>query len=170
MKLLIAVDGSSYTRAAARYVVRHRGSFSSPLKVDLVHVRPPIPYPLAASFAGKQAVDGYQRDEGQKALAVAEKILTKAGLAFQSSWCVGEVAAEIERHVRAHDIDLVVTGSHGHGALANLALGSVATKLIASLTVPVLVVTREAASRADREQGNSGGESAQHREPVTSGG
>ena len=166
MKILIAVDGSPYTRAAARYVARHRESFSSPLEIHLLHVQPPIPYPRAAAVAGKQAVDKYQREESLAALAVAEKELANAGIEFKSAWRVGEITAVIESHAREHGIDLVITGSHGHGALANLAMGSAATKLIASLTVPVLVITREAALRANREQGQARREGAKKREAV----
>jgi len=36
--------------------------------------------------------------------------------------------------------DLVVMGSHGHGALVNLVVGSVATEVLASCKVPVLIV------------------------------
>ena len=166
MKILIAVDGSPYTRAAARYIARHRDSFSDSLEVHLLHVQPPIPYPRAAAVAGKKAVDDYQREESRTALEVAEKELTKARIEFKSAWRVGEVAPTIEIYARENAIDLVVTGSHGHGALANLAMGSSATKLIAGLTVPVLVITREAASRANREQGKARRGSAQKGETV----
>jgi nucleotide-binding universal stress UspA family protein len=37
-------------------------------------------------------------------------------------------------------MDLIVTGTRGHGALAGLALGSVTNKLIALTKVPVLVI------------------------------
>ena len=36
--------------------------------------------------------------------------------------------------------DLIVMGSHGHGAIANLVLGSVANKVVALSKVPVLLV------------------------------
>ena len=36
--------------------------------------------------------------------------------------------------------DLLVMGSHGHGALGNLVMGSVATQVLANCTVPVLLV------------------------------
>ena len=143
MKILIAADGSPFTRAAARYVARHVGSFSGPVEVHVLHVRPPIPYPGAAAAVGKKAVDEYQREESLKALLVAEKELDKAHVAYSSSWRVGEPAVQIASSARDGNFDLVVTGSHGHGALANLAMGSVATKLVATSSVPVLVVTRE---------------------------
>jgi nucleotide-binding universal stress UspA family protein len=148
MKILLAADGSSYTRAAARYLARHAKSLGQPLAVHILHVCPPIPYPGAAAVAGRKAIDGYQRDESLKALLVAEKELDKAGVAFSSSWSVGEAAEQIALCARETKADLIVTGSRGHSALANLALGSVTTRLLATAATPVLVVTRDAA-RAD---------------------
>ena len=100
----------------------------------------------SAAVAGRDAVENYQREESHAALAVAEKELTQAGIEFTAGWRVGDVARTIDDYVREHQIDLVITGSHGHGALASLAMGSVSTRLVATLNVPVLVITREAAA------------------------
>ena len=152
MKILLAADGSPYTRIAARHLVNHLQWFAKPPEVHIVHVRPPIPYPGAAAAAGKAAVEKYQREESLAALRVAEKELAKAGIDYTSVWQVGDVVEELARYVKAHAIDLVVIGTHGHGALANLALGSVATKCIATLDVPILVVRKAPpAKRAARK-------------------
>jgi nucleotide-binding universal stress UspA family protein len=140
MKILLAADGSEYTKRAALHLVKHLGWFAKPPEIHLLHVRPPIPYPGAAARAGKKAVDEYERAESLKALAVAEKMLDKAGIKYRSSWRMGDIATAIADHVKKQGIDLVVIGSHGHGALASLALGSVAMKVIASVKVPVLIV------------------------------
>ena len=42
--------------------------------------------------------------------------------------------------VEGEGYDLLVMGSHGHGALANLVMGSVATNVLAHCGVPVLLV------------------------------
>jgi len=42
--------------------------------------------------------------------------------------------------VKENVIDMIVMGSHGHGALRGLMMGSVATKVIAATTVPVLII------------------------------
>jgi nucleotide-binding universal stress UspA family protein len=65
------------------------------------------------------------------------------GIPYQSSWYTGDIAAELAIYVKKHGIDLVVMGSHGQSALANLALGSVATKCIATLDVPIMIVRRD---------------------------
>lgn len=45
----------------------------------------------------------------------------------------------IEQVIKETDADLLVVGSHGHSGLNRLLLGSVASKLITSSTIPVLV-------------------------------
>jgi nucleotide-binding universal stress UspA family protein len=50
------------------------------------------------------------------------------------------VAEQIKAYVEKHDVDMVVMGSHGHGAFKKLVLGSVTTKVLAISKVPVLVV------------------------------
>jgi nucleotide-binding universal stress UspA family protein len=140
MKILLAADGSAFTQIAARHLADHAQWFAKPLEVHVVHVHPPLPYAKAAAALGKSAVEAYQREDSLAALAVAEKELGPAGISYKSSWVVGDVAQEIARHVRDNGIDLVVMGSHGHSALASLALGSVAAKCIAALDVPVMIV------------------------------
>jgi nucleotide-binding universal stress UspA family protein len=140
MNILLAADGSAHTRAAARHLVKHLARFAVAPSIHVLHVHPALPYPRAAAAAGKIAIDKYYREEGEAALSVAERELRKGGLAYQASWRVGEVADEISGYARKHGIDLIVMGSRGHGALRNLALGSVVTKVLATVKIPVLVV------------------------------
>jgi nucleotide-binding universal stress UspA family protein len=144
MKILIAVDGSSLSQAAAREVATHIDRYAKQPEVHLLHVRPPIPYPGVVATVGRAAVDKYEREESQAALAVAEKELIAAGVPYRTAWCVGDVVPELAAYVKKNQVDLVVMGSHGQSALANLALGSVTTKCLAALNVPVLVVPRSA--------------------------
>lgn len=147
MKILLAADGSPYTLAAARHLADHVSWFAKPPEVHVLHVRAPLPYPGARGAAGKSAVEKYQKEESESALAVAIKELERRKVPFRTSWCVGDTAQEIAAYAKLHGIDMVVMGSHGHGALANLALGSVATKCIATLDVPVLIVRNASGKR-----------------------
>jgi len=140
MKLLLATDGSIHSVRAAHWLAAHIGEFPDGCEVHLFHAHPPLPYPGAAAVVGRKAVEDYQRETAQEELAPAAEVLAAAGVAFKSAWRVGEAAPEIAAYVRENRIDLVVLGSHGHGAVLNLALGSVATKCIAALDIPVLVV------------------------------
>jgi nucleotide-binding universal stress UspA family protein len=140
MKILLAADGSEHTRKSARQLAKLAGLLKAPAEIHLLHVHAPLPFPGAGAAVGKGTVEAYQREESQAALAPAEQELQQAGVAFESHWTKGDVCDELARFVREHGVELVVMGTHGHGALARLALGSVATKAIARLEVPVLVV------------------------------
>src|SRR5688572_13891012 len=49
-------------------------------------------------------------------------------------------ADEITRYARAHDIDLIVMGTHGRGRVAHVLLGSVAEKVARTAPCPVLTM------------------------------
>jgi nucleotide-binding universal stress UspA family protein len=52
-------------------------------------------------------------------------------------------AAGIREHLVEHEVDLVVMGSHGRSNLKRQVLGSVASTLVRSVDVPVLIVRRD---------------------------
>jgi nucleotide-binding universal stress UspA family protein len=139
MKILIAADGSDFSRAAARYVASQAGLLKERPQVSIIHVHAALPVTKSIS---RKSIDEYYREESLKALAVAEKELEKSGTGFDSTWCVGDAAEEIARYATEKKIDLIVTGSHGLGALARLAMGSVTTKLVALSKIPVLVIPK----------------------------
>ena len=140
MNILLAADGSPYTRRAARYLAEHLRDYARAPKIHVLHVHPPLPFARAARVVGTAAVERYQREESEKALAVAYKQLPTAKVKCTTAWVVGDVAGEVSAYVKRHGIDLVVMGSRGRGAFAGMALGSTATKILAATKVPVLVV------------------------------
>ena len=62
------------------------------------------------------------------------------GINAKSNWKVGSAGETIAKMAEQGKFDLVVMGSHGHGALASLVMGSVATQVLAHCKVPVLLV------------------------------
>lgn len=144
MKILLAVDGSPFTVKAVKYLIAHLNWFQGSPQLHLLHVKTPIPAGLAVSQArrilGDDSVEDYYKDESEAALAPAEKILHAEGVPFQSHFKIGNIANEINAYAQAEQIDLIVMGSHGHGALGNVVLGSVATKILATTRIPVLIV------------------------------
>lgn len=140
MKILLLTDGSAHSAAAARWLADNARKLTAPLDIHLLHVHLPLPYPAAAAVVGRGAVERYFHEASEEALAGVAEILQRAQLSFEKTWIVGEVTPAIAAHVRDGAFDLVVMGSHGRGALLNLAMGSVATKCLALLQIPVLVV------------------------------
>lgn len=146
MKILLAADGSRYTRAAARYLRELAGDCPAVEAIHVLHVQPDLPYEGRARAAlGNAAVDRYAKEEADVALAVAERELRHCPVSTVYGWIGGDIAGRIAEYVSTRGIDLVVMGSHGHGVLGGALLGSVTQKCLRELDVPVLVVPIAAA-------------------------
>lgn len=139
MKILVAVDGSIFTKHAVAYVLQHFDMLGRDSDITLINVHAPIP-PQAAAHLGRETVQAYYRDEAEKALKGARAAFTKARVAFKDTWKVGNAGDEISDFATKGKFDLVIMGSHGHGLFKNLVLGSVATRVLAGCKVPVLLV------------------------------
>ena len=138
MKILVAADGSRYTRQALNYLTEHLAMFGES-EIHLMHVRVPLPGRAAAAL-GRGMVQSYYDDETDKALTAARKALAKAGIMFKELHAVGDPGEAIAAQAKRGKYSLVIMGSHGHGSLAGLVLGSAATKVLANCKVPTLIV------------------------------
>lgn len=144
MNILFAVDGSEFTVKAAKFLINYLGTCKEVPDLHLLHVKAAIPVGLAVHRArellGDDAVNGYYKEEAEASLAVAEKILRDANIAFQAEYKIGEASTEIGKYIKNHKIDMIVMGSHGHSAIGSILLGSVTSRVLASTDVPVLIV------------------------------
>lgn len=139
MKILLAVDGSTYSKKMLAYLATHEAMFALSNEYTVFTVQPALP-PRARSAVGKAVVDKYYADECEKVLAPVTKFLMRHGIDAKSAWKVGPAGVSIGKLAEEGGYDLLVMGSHGHGALANLVMGSVATQVLANCKVPVLMV------------------------------
>ena len=79
----------------------------------------------------------------ENAMAPARKLLELAGLGLAATEVrlVGNNPGDqIAAYATKNKLDLMALGSHGHGNLRNLVMGLIATKVLASCKVPVLLV------------------------------
>jgi nucleotide-binding universal stress UspA family protein len=139
MKILLAVDGSGYTKKMLAYLATHDELFHTGNRYTLLTVNPQLP-PRARAAVGKELVETYHREEAEKVLAPVTQFLVRHGIDAKSIAKVGHAGEVISKTADAGKFDLVVMGSHGHGTLANLVMGSVATQVLANCKVPVLLV------------------------------
>lgn len=140
MKILLPVDGSTYTKKMLAYLVTHNEVYRPEgNEFVLFTVRPALP-PRARAALGKEVVDNYHREEAEKILGPAAKFLLRHGIDAKSTWKVGAPGDAIADAAESGKADLIMMGSHGHGSLGNLVMGSVATQVLAHCKVPVLLV------------------------------
>lgn len=139
MKILLAVDGSAYSKKMLAYLATHESLLNGSNRYTVFTAQIALP-PRARAAVGKEVVDQYYADESEKVLAPVGKFLLRHGVNAKSEWKVGPAGASIAKMATDGEFDLVVMGSHGHSAVVNLVMGSVATQVLAHCKVPVLLV------------------------------
>lgn len=144
----IALDGSAYGMAAARYALQHQQLFGMTPRFVLIHVVPDLATIVIPGF-GDAPVPLYslskiaaaQGDAFERALAPARDLFATAGIAVETVCrAANSPGDEIATLATRRRLDLLVMGSHGRGALKSLALGSVATRTAARCRTPLLLV------------------------------
>jgi nucleotide-binding universal stress UspA family protein len=139
MKILLAVDGSEYTKKMLAFLATHEELFGAHNRYTLLTVNPQLP-PRARAAVGKDMVEAYHREEGEKVLSPVSQFLLRHGIDAKTLAKVGHAGEIISKAADAGKFDMVMMGSHGHGSLGNLVMGSVATQVLANCKVPVLLV------------------------------
>lgn len=142
--VLVPVDGSDNSMramdAACRQVA-HRQSVT----LHLLNVQPPNHSGVVKKYLSQDLIDKFHHEEGETALRSARARLDDADIAYTSHVEVGDVAQTIARCVQELHCDQVIMGTRGLGsggvaALSGLLLGSIATKVLNLVEVPVTLV------------------------------
>ena len=139
MKILVAADGSSFTKKMLAYLAAHDDWLGAQHDYTVITAVPAVP-PRAAAVIDKATLKDYYDDSADKVLKPIRSFFGKQGIKADFVGKVGPAAEVIADTATKGRFDLVMMGSHGHGTLKNLVLGSVATKVLAHCGTPVLLV------------------------------
>ena len=107
------------------------------LYFHLLNVQRPFPGTIKGV---KEQAEQYHREEGVKALEGVRKMLDAAGITYAYHISVGEAGDVIAHFCKERNIDQIVMGTRGAGAVASMLIGSVAQKVLHLVNVPVLLV------------------------------
>lgn len=140
MKTLILVDGSPCSKKAVEYAIEHPELFQSSGELHVLHITPSVPYGTARDFVGAEAINAYYDSEASAALAPARQVLNEKGIAHRSGYQIGDIGEQVSGYAAEHGIEMIIMGSHGRSVLRNLVMGSMATRVLATSPVPVLIV------------------------------
>lgn len=153
-KILLVVDGSPSSHAAARYL----GKFPIPenAQVQIMHVLPPIPSPVIVepyygAWRGvyvsyptqNEEVAEFRKQEVKTAETLLSRtcvLLQRYGISATTMLRRGDAATEIMDYVKEDNIDLIVAGSRGLSNFMSLWVGSVSRKLVHYSNCSVLIV------------------------------
>ena len=139
MKILLAADGSKFTKKALAFLVTHEGLCAKGDELVVLHVQPPVP-PRVKSMVGASVVQEYHRDEARQVLDPITKFLARHAVNFRCVWHVGPPATEILGTIAREKPHMVIMGTHGRGLVGRALMGSVAQQVLAASPVPVLLV------------------------------
>lgn len=139
MKILLAVDGSRYTKKMLAYLTTHLDTLVEDNAFTALTVESTLP-PRTRAIVGKDVADRFHEESAEKVLSPVSKFFAQHGIKLKTVYRVGPTGETIAKFAEAGKFDLVIMGSHGQGTLGNLFLGSVATKVLANCKVPVLLV------------------------------
>jgi nucleotide-binding universal stress UspA family protein len=139
--VLVPTDFSDASEAALAYGVGLAGAFGASL--HLVHVMEDL---LAHAWAAevyvasapnlREEIEKESRQRLSAMLSEADRERLHAEVALLS----GNPFIEIIRYAKAHEISVIVMGTHGRGPIAHMLLGSVAEKVVRKSPCPVLTV------------------------------
>ena len=137
-RILTAVDFSETSDKAFDYALAFARVFGA--EVVALHVlEDPIIY---APTTGQEWRDEFEQTIRKKFEAMLERH-TCEGVSVRTLLVPGSPFFEIIRAAESESCDLIILGSHGHGVVEHILLGSVAEKVVRKAKRPVLVVRPE---------------------------
>ena len=139
MKVLLAADGSKYTKKALAFLVNHESLINSNDELFVLNVQLPVPGRVK-TMLGSAEVAAYHREEGDKVLTPIKKFLGKHALTYRCESVVGHPVEEILKAAAKDKAHLVVMGTRGHGLIGRALMGSIAQRVVAECELPVLLV------------------------------
>jgi nucleotide-binding universal stress UspA family protein len=140
-RVVHATDFSPASAGAFRKAVEVAKDNSATLLI--VHVLPTLPM-VADAYMAATAYNEMllaQRRQAQTSMDRLVKRARTAGARVTGHVVdTGAIAETIVRFARRQRADLIVVGTHGHGVLAKILLGSVAERVISRAHCPVVTV------------------------------
>lgn len=138
--VLVPYDGSPSAERAVDYLINFAKEVAH-LKVHVINVQiEPKLYGNYVSAALFEQLNAGALDYAAEINAKAATRLQAAGIEHSCHTVMGEVVTELVKAARQYECSAVVMGTRGMSNLGNLVMGSVATRVVHEVPVPVLLV------------------------------
>ena len=139
MKVLMAADGSKYTKRALAFLVNHESLVNSNDELFVLNVQIQVPARVI-SMLGSTEIAAYHREEGDKVLNPIKKFLDKHALNYRCASVVGHPVEEILKAAEEEKSHLILMGTRGQGLIGRALIGSIAQRVVSDSSIPVLLV------------------------------
>lgn len=135
--IVVATDFSAASRPAFQRAMEMAAANDAALWIAHVAPLPPDGYGLPRMY---DEMDVAIRSDAEKKLKSLVSRARKAGVRARALLLKGVPHDAIMRTARTHRADLVVLGTHGRTGMARFFVGSVAARVVATASCPVLTV------------------------------
>ncbi len=137
-KILIATDGSEYTKNAVDYGIDLAKSTGA--KLFAIYVVDTAAFASIPMDTAWESMYELLRQEGDQAIKYVSERAEVEGLEVEGNLIEGHPADEIIRYSEKNSISIIVMGTLGKSGLDRFLLGSVAEKVVRNSKIPVIVV------------------------------
>jgi nucleotide-binding universal stress UspA family protein len=136
-KILVMTDFSQISDRALDYAIALARRYDA--RIYLAHVITPDPFQFAEPQLAQATYEKVRQaaEEGMTDILISGKL---RGVPHEVVLEEGSVWPVMEQLIRKHEIDLVVTGTHGRGKVQKLLIGSVAEEIFRKADCAVLTV------------------------------
>ena len=143
-KFLVATDGSKLAQDSARGAIALAKASGAGVVGFFAAPAYHLPIYNDMAYAPVIAPEGdfnkHTAQMAKKYLGALEKMAKTAGVEFAGHTLASDQPAlAIIAAAKSEHCDMICVGSHGHGSVAQVLLGSVATKVLSLCDIPVLV-------------------------------
>lgn len=139
-KVLVPIDGSETAIRAVRYAI-DLAKKHPPIEIHLLTVYPePIVYGEIQVYLSREQIEKVHQQHSMELMQPVIDLAKVAGVTYESEVLIGDAAPTIVKRADELKCDAIIMGTRGMGAIANLALGSVATKVIHLTKLPVTLI------------------------------
>ena len=139
MKILLAADGSTFTKKALTFLVVNKNLLAAGDELVVLNVQDAISAQIERKL-GSAEVTAYQTKQADAVLKPIKKFLDKHAINYRCLWVAGAAANQIIEISKRERVQMIVMGVHGHGLLSRMFMGSVAQKVLVESDIPALLV------------------------------
>lgn len=145
-KIQVPLDFSECSRLGLDYALGFAREFRASLV--LFHSVVVHSYALSDEYTALETPNllGLQQDYAEDEMKALRNELPKSNPEITSKITVGSLIEQLNEHVRASNVDLIITATHGRSGLRRVFIGSTAEQIVRHAPCSVLVVPNRSSS------------------------